>query len=389
MRILQVIPYFYPAIAFGGPVQMAYLISKKLVQKGHEVVVYTTDAKDMTSRLDKNFETLEGIKIRYFKNISMIPVNKSRLFLTPNLISEIKKEIQSFDIVHLHEYRTFQNLVISYYAKKYDIPYILQAHGSLPSIVEKQRLKRFFDLFFGYRLLHYASRVVALSQLEASHYQRLLVPPEKIVVVPNAINAEHYSNLESEKHVFKKKFGIKFTEKIILYLGRIHKSKGIDLLIQSYSSVVAGSSEKTRLVIAGPDDGYLDEIKALVSSLDISDSVLFTGFISENDKIQALNDAEIFITPSFYGFPVTFLEACATGTPIITTTLGDTLDWINNNVGYVTSPEPEALSAAINMLLSNLELRNTFSNNCLNFSRTDFSLDKIVDELEQCYERCC
>lgn len=68
------------------------------------------------------------------------------------------------------------------------------------------------------------------------------------------------------------------------------------------------------LVIAGPDDGYLAEAKSLCDSLSISDSVLFTGFISGEDKLKALVDSDVFITPSFLGFLVTFLEACATGT---------------------------------------------------------------------------
>jgi len=52
MRILQVVSYFPPAYAFGGPVKTAYQISKELIKRGHEVVVYTTDAKDFDSRLE-------------------------------------------------------------------------------------------------------------------------------------------------------------------------------------------------------------------------------------------------------------------------------------------------------------------------------------------------
>jgi len=63
MRILQVIPYFYPAYAFGGPVKVAFQVSKELVKRGHEVIVYTTDAKYWNSRLNtKSVEIIDGAR---------------------------------------------------------------------------------------------------------------------------------------------------------------------------------------------------------------------------------------------------------------------------------------------------------------------------------------
>jgi len=85
-------------------------------------------------------------------------------------------------------------------------------------------------------------------------------------------------------------------------------------------------------------------------------------------------------------FPMTFLESCATGTPIITTTLGDTLEWINGNVGYVTPPEYCDLAKAIHTIISNDELHGKFSKNCLKIVRDEFSLENVVDRLEQAYK---
>ena len=139
------------------------------------------------------------------------------------------------------------------------------------------------------------------------------------------------------------------------------------------------------LIIAGPDDGYLNEARALANSLGIYNSVMFTGFISSEDKLKALVDADVFVTPSFYGFPMTFLEACATGTPIITTTLGDTLEWINGNVGYVSLPTYSHIAEAIYRIVSDDELHEKFSRNCRGIVRSEFSLEKVVDRLEQVY----
>jgi glycosyltransferase involved in cell wall biosynthesis len=140
------------------------------------------------------------------------------------------------------------------------------------------------------------------------------------------------------------------------------------------------------LVIAGPDDGYLSEAKALAYTLGVSNSIKFTGFINNEDKLRALIDADVFVTPSFYGFPLTFLEACAVGTPIVTTSLGDTLEWIDKNVGYVTQPTPNDLAKAIYKIISDDELRRRFSKNGIEIVKSEFSIEKVVGRLEKVYE---
>jgi len=386
LKILLVVPYFPPAEAFGGPVKVAYQTAKELVKRKHEVVVYTSDAKDFSSRLRIDSDNLiDGIRVHYFRNLALTLVKKFKLFITPQLVSRAKEEVEKFDVIHLHEYRTFQNIVVHHYAKKYGVPYVLQAHGSIPRIMAKQRLKRIYDALFGYRLLRDASRVIALSRAEAEQYRGMGVPEEKIAIIPNGIDRSEYVKLPP-KEAFKKKFSIPENMKVILYLGRIHKTKGIDLLIEAYACLIKKMGFKdAALVIAGPDDGYLDEAKSLAQSLGISSSVLFTGFISKGDKLAALVDADVFITPSFYGFPMTFLEACATGTPIVTTTLGDVLEWIDGNVGFVTQPGPRDLAGSIHSIISNDDLQKNFRKNCKTVVE-EFGISKVISKLEEIYE---
>jgi len=386
MKILQVVPYFPPAYAFGGPVKAAYQISKELIKRAHEVVVYTTDAKDFDSRLEMDSNIMDEIKVHRFRNLSLTLVKKLKLFITPQLALFAGKEIKKFDIIHLHEYRTFQNIVIRHYACKYGVPYVLQAHGSLPRIMAWRRLKLIYDVLFGYRLLRDASKVIALSQVEADQYKRMGVPEEKIAIIPNGIDLSEYADLPP-KGTFKKKFNIPKDKKTIFYLGRIHKTKGIDFLVKAYAHLTNEMKFKDAiLVIAGPDDGYLNEAKALANSLGVYNSTMFTGFISSEDKLGALVDADVFVTPSFYGFPITFLEACAVGTPIITTSLGDTLEWIDENVGYVTQPTPHDLAEAMYRIISDDLLRRKFSRNCIKIVRSNFSIEKVVEKLEKVYE---
>jgi len=387
MKILQVTPYFPPAYAFGGPVKAAYQISRELIKRGHEVVVYTTNAKDFGSRLETDSSNIiEGMRVHRFRILSLTLVKKLKLFITPQLALFARKEVKYFDIIHLHEYRTFQNIVIYHYTRRYDVPYVLQAHGSIPRIGKKE-LKWIYDIFFGYRLLRDASKVIALSRVEAEQYRCMGVPEEKIAIIPNGIDLSEYAELPP-KGAFKKKFNIPEDRKIILYLGRIHKTKGIDLLVRAYAHLKNEMKCKDAvLVIAGPDDGYLNDAKALANSLGLYNSVMFTGFISSEDKLMALVDAEVFVTPSFYGSPITFLEACAVGTPIVTTSLGDMLEWIDGNVGYVAQPTPRDIAEAIYRIVSDNELRRKFSKNCVEIVKSKFSIEKVVERLEEVYEK--
>ena len=112
MKILQITPTFIPS-RFGG-VSLFYNLSKNLVKRGHEVVVYTTDIKDRYSRLSdiQDGRDMEGIKVHYFRNISNSLATKYRLAISRGMSLVVKEEISNFDIIHLHNVRTFQNIII-------------------------------------------------------------------------------------------------------------------------------------------------------------------------------------------------------------------------------------------------------------------------------------
>jgi glycosyltransferase involved in cell wall biosynthesis len=217
----------------------------------------------------------------------------------------------------MHEYRSFQNIFACYYAKQNAVPYILQAHGSLEKI-NKSRIKSFYDLTFGYDMLKNASGVIALTEVEAKQYIDMGASNEKIVVVPNGIDLSEYATLPS-KGLFKKKFNIADNKKIILYLGRINKVKGIDFLVESYSYLINKINFKdVVLVIAGPDDGYLSDLKNLIYSLKLDDYVLLTGMLSKEDKISAFRDSDVcaYLNP-IEPFGLVPLESAVSMTPVI------------------------------------------------------------------------
>jgi len=392
LRILQVVPFFYPAYAFGGPVRSVYFMSKELVKRGHKVTVFTSDAKDLTARLNiERLKLLDGMRVFYFRNLSLKLIKWLRLFITPELVLRAWEEVKGgkFDIIHLNGYRTFQNVVVGYYAHKYRVPYVLQARGSLPRKVIKQRLKHLYDVFFGHKLLKNASRVIALSKYEAKQYMDMGISKEKIEILPNGIPLSQYFDLPS-KGSFKERIGIDKDKKIILYLGRINKIKGIDFLVKTYAYLIKKFKlDNTVLVIAGPDDGYLSELSSLISCLGVDNRILLTGPLYGRVKLEAYVDATIcaYLNP-YEPFGLVPLEAAACKTPVVVsagTYMGEVVK--KGGFGFsVKYGSIKSLSDVFLRVLSDERLVEDLGETGRKYVFKNFSWDKVVEKLEKVYE---
>ena len=387
MRILQVTKFFKPSWESGGPARVAYEISKELVERGHEVTVYTTDGFKWRLDVEKNKPVdVEGIKTYYFRNLSGY-LAREKVFATPYYLSIVaRKEIMNFDAIHLHEYGSMLAAVVCHYAKKYGIPYVLQAHGSHPLEINKKKrvAKRIWDTLFEDRIWSDASKVIALTKTEVENYKKRGIDGDKIEIVPNGIDIFEYNNLP-ESGEFRREYLIGDNEKIVLYVGRLNKTKSIDLLIKAFANISKKSND-VKLLLVGPDDGYQSVLEELIQTLKMGNNILFTGFVTNEEKMAAFVDADVFVTPSFSGFPVTFLEACACGTPIITTNNGDKLDWIHDKVGYVVEYDKDQLRDAMIKVLSDEELRRRFGEEGRKLVKEHFSWDKIIKKVEQIYK---
>ena len=364
----------------------AYDLSRHLVKRGHEVTVFATEKglrKDFNTRRNQPV-IIDEIETYYFRNASNYLAE--RTFTIPYRLPFVaRKRLEEFDIIHIHDYRRLAVPVIHYYAKKNNIPYVLQAHGSLTTFFQKGWLKRTFDAVWGYRILKDASRVIAVTRIEAEQYKSMGVSEDKIEIVPNGLDLSEFDNLP-ERGEFRRKYGLDSKQKIILYLGRIHKIKGLDLLCKAFADLTR-ILDGIILVIVGPDDGYLTFLKKLVNDSKISDKVLFTGPLFGKEKLEAYVDAEVCVLPSFYEiFGLTLLEAAACYTPVITTDRCDIADVINGQAGLVVPYDKDQLRDALLHMLSDDQMRRRFGKKGKLLVRERFSLDKIAEQMEGIYQ---
>ena len=376
MKILFGINFFSPLL--GGSVECAYQQAKALAERGHEVTIYTTNRG-----LDRSFiDSIPKVNIISFRRLVTI----QRLSITPALITAAARTVRDFDIIHLHNPRTFQNIVLHHYARKYHVPYILQAHGSLktPTRVQKRWL---FDRLWGARLLKDAAKLIAITKVEAEEYADMGASPANIALLPNGIDVTEYSRLP-ERGAFRKKWGIAPDEKVVLFLSRLHQFKGLDILTEAFARVAAWR-ENVRLVIAGPDAGYLETLKQLITKLKLGNKVIVTGYLTKPDKFAAFVDADIFVLPSSYeAFPVAVVESMACGTPVIVSDRSGIAPEIENKAGMVVPYDSEPLAGAIFRLLDEGGMRRKFSENGIRLVRERFNWTTIAGDLESIYRDC-
>ena len=196
---------------------------------------------------------------------------------------------------------------------------------------------------------------------------------EKIVKVDNCIdntvfNKELYLN---EKDILKKKFNIKNDEIVIMFTGRIIKEKGIKELIQAFKLICDG--KKVKLMIVG-NAGFANEITSkydnelIEISKSISDKIIFTGFIHNNELPKIHSIADIAVVPSIWEEPagLVAIEALASGLPLVITESGGMVEYVNNKCSIIVKKDEkliENIAKALNTLIEDVDLRENMAYN--------------------------
>ena len=270
MNILEVIPYF--TFARGGDVAVCYNLTRQFTDKGHDVTILTTNFEYNKEDTD-TIDNLQMVNVDYKFNFALF-------IYSPQMKKWLDENIKNFDIIHMHELRSYQNIVVMEYAKKYNIPYIIQPHASTPTNVGQSLFKKLFDVFFGNKLMQNASHIIAVSDYEAKYDKLMTNAP--VEVVYNGMNVDEFENIDSYDTFLE---GIPY----ILYFGRLDSLKGINYIIEAFAQL-PDEFREYKLVIAGKISDYKKTLDEIITKYDIKDRVIFTGFVDEADKNAIYRD---------------------------------------------------------------------------------------------------
>ena len=398
MKILHVAHFFYPCLSAGGVVNASYQIASKQSEDNDVKVISSDSCKERlkfpNGRYDVN---VDGIKVDYFRNLSNKFKLKTMLDTPLAAPFKIRNDIKGYDIIHIHEHRQTLAIFASYFARKNNIPYVVQAHGSVLPFFQKEGLKNLFDKVFGFKILHNASCVFALTEVEKEQYLKMGVDEDKIEIVPLGINLEEYENLP-DYGKFRSKFNIDEKDKLILFVGRIHEIKGLGLLIDSFYDLINQQNEKNsledivcssiKLAIVGPDDGYLVKLQDKINEYSLEDNVIIPGPLYNEEKQEALVDCDLFVMPSKYeSFTTSGLEAMACSKPLVLTKNNHIHDWVDGNVGIACEDNRDSLREAIEKVLFDEELALIFTRNGQKLIKEKYNWDIINNQILEIYNR--
>ena len=319
MRLVFVIPYFYPALQYGGQPKSCYELARVLVRRGHHVKVLTTDSAGASrlsgaQQMSARSVDVDGIEVIYYRNISNTLAFRYRLFWPTEFFRDLDRQLENCDVLHIHEWRSTLTAPAYRAARRRHLPYVLSPHGGMAHL-GKAMAKTIFDALIGKKILQHTSMLAVVSPREEKEAAAWGVAADRMRLLPNTVFPEDYANLPP-RGAFRSGWSIT-SKKMILFIGRLHWIKGADLLVQAFVRLQEDSSD-VHLVIAGPDDGQEKILRQMVTANGVGSRVTFTGYLDHQQKLEALVDCDVLVIPSRHEvFAITALEGLMCGAPVL------------------------------------------------------------------------
>jgi glycosyltransferase involved in cell wall biosynthesis len=343
LRILQVVPTYLPAVRYGGPIRSVHSLAKALVERGHDVHVFTSSV-DGPNDLDVPLGApvdLAGVQVRYF------PVRfMRRLYWCPSLARALRQDIHSFDVVHVHSVFLWPTWAAARIAKRAGVPYVVSPRGMLGTQVirgKSQLLKSAWIRVIEQRTIRESAALHVTADLEREEIEALGLRTPKFHCIGNGVSwPVNRSSLAEGPYC-----GL--ARPYALFLSRIDAKKGLDRLIAAWKWV-----PELTLIIAGNDEsGYRLELEKIAAENKVESRVRFLGMVADEHKWALYENAAMFILPSYSeNFGNVVAEAMAMGCPVIVTPEVGLANLVRDSgAGEVVDGEPRALAEAVRALI--------------------------------------
>jgi glycosyltransferase involved in cell wall biosynthesis len=388
--------YFAPAFVYGGPPRSILGLCKALRRAGVEASVFTTTAngqEDFPASVNGQ-QTFEGVPVRYFPRRW-----PKRFFAVEGLAETLAATDGNYDLLHIHGLWNLTVWAAARAARKIGLPYLISPRGMLDrGAMNHESARKFIAWHLAERenlmaasLLHATSS----SEAEAIAAYKLNKP---IVTIPNGIEFETAEDSTTSCQLVEASPSNKLparqnsdklaacrTEKLIVFLGRIHPIKRLDLLAKAFAQVRLKCPE-ARLVIAGPDEsGYRRTLEPQFTPL--ADAVVWAGEVGEREKAELLGKASVLVLCSdSENFGLSVPEALAVGTPVVTTRTTPWAELETVGCGFWVEQNASAMAEAVCRLLLQPEEASAMGERGAQWVRGKFGWDTVARQMIDCYE---
>ena len=375
MRIGMMVDSYKPYIS--GITNFVELNKKYLELAGHDVFVFTFG--DVEHKSDEP---------RVIQSPGL-PLADTGFYLSMRYSRQAKLLLQTMDIVHVHHPFLSGRLALRY-CRPLRIPIVYTSHTRydlyaqtyfpiMPEEMSTGILQAYMPSF-----CEGVNLVVAPSQGMKKVLHQLNVK-SNIEVVPNGVDLQRFFTAKS---LPRSKFGFKEDDILLVYAGRIALEKNLPFLLRSFAGLSQAVPNSHLLIIGSGVQQYDDEIKSLVSELDITQRVHLIGKIPYDELPAYLAMCNIFVTASVTEVhPLSVIEAMGAGLPtmgIHSVGVGDTV--VDGVTGFLSTHDLPAFTAKLTRLCLDLNLRAHMGDSARKAS-TIYAIEQTTQAMLKHYQK--
>lgn len=374
MRILHIIASIDPKC--GGTSTVCRELAAAQAAKGHSVsiIAYGSLTDDYAARSKVNY-------------LELPRVGSPEQLVAWRLRSRFAEAVSANDVGHVHgmwEGICFEG---GRAFKKANKPYVHSPHGMLDAwALSEFRLKKQIALAVGFKKLPGNAGAVMVSNSHELDCVRHSGLAKRIEFIPHGIDiAALDRGMSGGAKTGGQLCGVG-TLPYILFVGRIHEQKGLELLVRTFATVSA-EYPNYRLVMAGPDFGEKKLLVGLAASLNISDKVILPGPLYADDKACAFRDCAFFVTLTKHeNFGMTLAEAMTCRCAVIASKECYFQEIVSAGAGIEVPREVTRAAAAMRKLLADPAATKIMGERGRSLVETTFVWPAVADRFHKLFQ---
>jgi glycosyltransferase involved in cell wall biosynthesis len=379
MHVVHVTPYFAPAFVYGGPARSVLGLCRGLQQAGVDVEVITTSANGAVDfpASPPSGDVYDEVRVHYARR------RFPRRFFAAAIRKPLMEALERADLCHIHGVLNFTAWEAARCAERQGVPLMVSPRGMLlPAAFDHHKWrKRIAYQVFDRRLLSGAVRVHATSVEEAAALEHV-VDPNRVITIPNGVDIDEVTAAPVPNQV-RTRLGIP-AGPLVLFLGRLHPIKRLDLLAGAVARV-REVSPSVNLVLAGPNEN--NHLAALASHLaPLGGAVRSVGPVHDADKWALLREAAVLVNCSdSESFGMSVVEAMAAGRPVVVTQTCPWSEVARERAGCWVPQDIQSIADAILSILRNTSVADAMGAAGARLVAARYGWRAIGETMARCY----
>ena len=386
MRILQVVPSV--SLIYGGPSQMVLGLSAALAQLGVDLTLITTDSNGDAGQPPLQVPLGEIIKQNGYQIIYFRCSPFRRYKFSFGLLRWLMDNANQYDLAHIHALFSPVTTAAAKIARSKNLPYIIRPLGTLDpaDLQKKKKLKQIYGQLLEKPNLAGAAAIHFTSVTECEISERFGVKTNDLVIPLGVTLPQNLPKIGKARQ----KLAIKPDLPLILFMSRIDRKKGLNLLIPALEKLLA-KGYQFHFVLAGTnpqDPNYENQIRETIEKSPLAKNTAIVGFVTGDFKLELLRDTDLFVLPSYYeNFGIAVVEAMALETPVIISDRVHIWQEIQAaEAGWITTTAIDSLTASLKLALENPQIIKERGLNAIKLTRAKYSWEAIASQIIQAYQ---